>query len=188
MYAFDFLRAVAAHIDAEVDGVRAGRMLRGRCRSYKKIVSAGDVHVALVRTLYEQLPTDRAYALIPREPIVSTAALAAHLIVATIRCEDRDDAELARWRAGEMFPRRVADVFRTFLDSIRGGFEGQRRALENKVREGEGVAEELTRQLVKSTNEARRFQSELMRAREEVRRLKEEKTTLSWGSAKPLPN
>ncbi len=129
MKAYDLAEEVAGFSDWFIEKPYLSGILRPQRRSLQRSVTLMDAHVALIRMLYEILPSQRAAQLISSEPITDTEAIAAQLVVAVYRraCGTEEDVE--QWKNTRGFRDLLRNAFRLFVDGLRKGFDAQRREL-----------------------------------------------------------
>ncbi len=83
MKAYDLAEEVAGFSDWFIEKPYLSGILRPQRRSLQRSVTLMDAHVALIRMLYEILPSQRAAQLISSEPITDTEAIAAQLRISS---------------------------------------------------------------------------------------------------------
>lgn len=147
MDAYQFVCAVATHLDTLVANSKFPSLVPKRRRRRPKQIRAVDIHVALVRVLYETLSVELAYAFVPTELIEDPNALAAQLYVAVSRQKIGSSADIANWQRSRAFHMALARALWQFMAGLLNGFDRTQRDLEARLVRHAAHLERLQRDL-----------------------------------------
>lgn len=149
MDAYTFVCLVARQLDNLVDNSSFPSLVPTRRRLRSKSIRAVDIHVALIRVLYETLAVECAYALIPTELIEDPHALAAQLYVAVSSQKIGSRAEREAWQRSRAFHEALSRALRQFLAGMLNGFDRTQRDLEARLTRHAAELERVKRDLAR---------------------------------------
>ncbi len=129
MKAYDLASEVAEFIDWYVEKSQVSGLIHARRRSLQRCVTFVDAHVALIRMLYEILPSERAFRYVSSEPISDARAIAAQIVAAVSQRPGMMEEDVEHWKKTRGFRDLLRGAFRLFADGLRQGFDVQRREL-----------------------------------------------------------